>query len=106
MEPITIRPLGNITPLPPLAPMGEPMVGIGAPSGGATFSQILGQVLGATNDANAKADKAILALATGEADDLHTVSLAVAQADLTFRMLLEMRNRLTEAYQEVMRMQV
>jgi flagellar hook-basal body complex protein FliE len=32
--------------------------------------------------------------------------LAVSQADLSFRMILEIRNRLTEAYQEIMRMQV
>jgi flagellar hook-basal body complex protein FliE len=32
--------------------------------------------------------------------------LAVAQADLSFRLILELRNRLSEAYQEIMRMQV
>ena len=42
----------------------------------------------------------------GETDNLHSVMLQMAQADLAFRLVLEVRNRLTEAYQEVMKMQV
>jgi flagellar hook-basal body complex protein FliE len=100
----TVAALPPLSPLPPLGPT-SPQSEVGAAAGG-SFQQILGQVLGPVADTNAKADQAIQALATGQADDLHTVSLAVAQADLAFRMLLELRNRLTEAYQEVMRMQV
>jgi flagellar hook-basal body complex protein FliE len=99
-----LPPLAALQPLPPLSQASVPTE-TPAVAGG-TFQQILGQVLQPIADSNAKADAAIQALATGQADDLHTVSLAVAQADLAFRMLLELRNRLTEAYQEVMRMQV
>jgi flagellar hook-basal body complex protein FliE len=63
-------------------------------------------LLAGNQQANAAADAAVTALATGEAQDLHTVSLAVAQADLSFRLILELRNRLTDALQEVTRMQV
>ncbi len=99
--------IGSLKQLPPLEPLSigtTPNVA-GASTGG-TFQQLLSQVLSSSAETNAKADQAIQALATGQADDLHTVTLAVAQADLAFRMLLELRNRLTEAYQEVMRMQV
>ena len=100
--------IGRLTPLPRLAPLES--TGIAAPTqggaAGGTFQQILGQVLGADASANARADQAIQALATGQTDDLHSVSLAVAEADLTFRMILELRNRTTEAFQEVLRMQV
>jgi flagellar hook-basal body complex protein FliE len=99
-----LPPLAALQPLPPLSQAS--VQGETPAMAGGTFQQILGQVLQPIADSNAKADAAIQALATGEADDLHTVSLAVAQADLAFRMLLELRNRLTEAYQEVMRMQV
>ena len=67
---------------------------------------MLGDLLTGEANASQQADQAIQAMATGSADGLHTVSLAVARADLNFRLILEVRNRLTEAYQEVMRMQM
>ena len=38
--------------------------------------------------------------------ELDEVMLAMAKADVSFRMMVEVRNKLVEAYQEVMRMQV
>ena len=70
------------------------------------FAGVLSGVLNANAEANASADAAVRDLATGDAQDLHTVSLAVAQADLSFRLILELRNRLADAFQEVSRMQV
>jgi flagellar hook-basal body complex protein FliE len=48
----------------------------------------------------------VKSLAQGEITDVHEVMLAMTRADLSFRMMLEVRNKLLEAYQEVMRMQV
>jgi flagellar hook-basal body complex protein FliE len=73
---------------------------------GSGFAQVLQGVIGQNTQAQQAADAAVTSLATGQAQDLHTVSLAVAQADLSFRLILELRNRLTDAYQEVQRMQV
>ena len=64
------------------------------------------RVVPSANKAASNNADLICALATGEAQDLHTVSLAVAQADLSFRLILELRNRLADALQEVTRMQV
>jgi flagellar hook-basal body complex protein FliE len=95
--------VGNLTPLAPLTrPTGA--TSETSPAGG--FGQVLGSLLAENQRANAAADAAVAALVTGEAQDLHTVSAAVAQADLSFRLILELRNRLTEAFQEVSRMQV
>lgn len=70
------------------------------------FGQILSKFLGSTSQADADANRAIQALANGEAEDVHTASLAMAQADLSFRLALEIRNRLQEAVQEIFRLQV
>ena len=75
-------------------------------SGGKAFGAVFEQVLANQSQAETAANQAIQNLATGKADNLHAVSLAVAEADLSFRLILELRNKLTEAYQEVMRMQV
>jgi flagellar hook-basal body complex protein FliE len=95
-----------LAPLPRLAPLAapQPQQAAGTPASG--FAQVLNGMLTGQTQANAAADDAVRALATGEAQDLHTVSLAVAQADLAFRMVLELRNRLSDAFQEVSRMQV
>jgi flagellar hook-basal body complex protein FliE len=70
------------------------------------FGKLIDQILGKANEEQAQADQAIRSFAAGETDDLHSVILTVARADLTFRSFLEIRNRLTEAYQEIMRMQI
>lgn len=88
-----------------LSPLSRPTATPAAPAGGG-FGQVLQGVIAQNTQATAAADDAIQALATGQAQDLHSVSLAVTKADLSFRLILEMRNRLTEAYQEVQRMQV
>jgi flagellar hook-basal body complex protein FliE len=73
---------------------------------GNAFGGLVDQLLTGQARAEATAGQAVQALATGQAESMHGVSLAVAQADLSFRLILELRNRVTEAYQEVMRMQV
>lgn len=45
-------------------------------------------------------------LALGEAQNLHQVMIRLEETKLAFQLLVQVRNRLLEAYQEVMRMQV
>ncbi|MDY3555256.1 flagellar hook-basal body complex protein FliE [Gemmata sp. JC717] len=98
--------IATVAPLSRLQPLVAPQAPADPAPGGAPFAGVLNSVLNGNIEANRGADAAVQALATGEAQDLHTVSLAVAQADLSFRLILELRNRLTDAFQEVTRMQV
>jgi flagellar hook-basal body complex protein FliE len=70
------------------------------------FTKVLDQLLGNANGAQGRADQAVQDLVLGRTDEMHNVMLAVAKADLSFRMILELRNRVSDAYQEIMRMQV
>jgi flagellar hook-basal body complex protein FliE len=70
------------------------------------FTKVVNDLIGYANGQQVTADRAVQDLALGKPDNLHTVMLSVAQADLSFRLFLEIRNRLTDAYQEIMRMQV
>ena len=96
----------------PVGPVGLVSVGDAAgpaqarPAGKSPFGDVVEKLLGDANSGQLQADQAIRDLAMGQADNLHDVMLAVAKADLTFRTILEVRNRLTDAYQEVMRMQL
>ncbi len=100
---MAVSSLGSLAPLAPLTPSARPDAAGPAGSG---FAQLLQGVIAQNATASSGADAAVASLASGQSQDLHTVSMAVAQADLTFRLILEMRNRLTDAFQEVQRMQV
>lgn len=52
-----------------------------------------------------EADRKAEELAVGKPFDLHEIAIATEKADLSFRLLLQIRNKLLEAYQEIMRMQ-
>lgn len=52
------------------------------------------------------ADEAAVRLATGEARDLHEVMIMTEQANLALQLTLQVRNKVLDAYQEIMRMQV
>jgi len=58
------------------------------------------------NERLVNADIAIQQLAVGETQSLHDVMIRLEEARHSFQLLVQVRNRLLEAYQEVMRMQV
>ena len=72
----------------------------------ARFGQLIEHFVSDANAQHVHADTAVQELITGDVDNVHSVVLSVAKADLAFRMVLEIRNRLIDAYQEVMRMQI
>jgi flagellar hook-basal body complex protein FliE len=58
------------------------------------------------NDSQIAGDQAIVKLESGEAKHLHEVMIAVEEADISLRMLVQMRNKALSAYEEIMRMQI
>ncbi|HZV65292.1 MAG TPA: flagellar hook-basal body complex protein FliE [Telluria sp.] len=75
-----------------------------APAAG--FGDWFAQELGQVNTSIVNADHDIRLLATGQATSLHEVMIHLEEAKLSFQLLAQVRNRLLDAYQEVMRMQV
>lgn len=75
-------------------------------SNGVAFNEIVESFLRDVNTQQVNADAAVQKLVTGETDNVQEVMLALSQADLSFRMFMELRNKMTDAYQEVMRMQL
>ena len=52
------------------------------------------------------ADKMAVSVSTGKTENLHETMLALSQAELGFNLMVQVRNRALEAYQEIMRMPV
>ena len=100
---MTIQPTG---PIAGLLGLSESTTEVRSASPVDAFGKVIDQLLSSHAATEAKADQAILDLALGRTDDLHSVALAASMVDLSFRKILEIRNRLLEAYQEIMRMQV
>ena len=95
--------IGGLSPLTPSLPSTGGATGTPA---GADFGSALKQAVGALGDLSGKADASSMALAKGEPIDIHEVMLNTEQASLGFSMALQVRNKLIDAYQEVMRMSV
>ncbi len=70
------------------------------------FGSALGQAIEQVNGAQKAADDQISAFVAGEQENLHEVMISMNQAELYFQMMTEVRNRMLETYQELMRMQV
>ncbi len=74
--------------------------------GGPSFGDTLQNAIGRVDGAQKNADSQIEAFVAGEQDNLHEVMISMNQARLTFQLMTEVRNKMLDTYQELMRMQV
>lgn len=70
------------------------------------FGEFLAQAMEQNRNVQARADQAVETLVSGEGGNLHEVMLAMEEADLSMRLLVQVRNKVVEAYHEIMQMQV
>jgi flagellar hook-basal body complex protein FliE len=98
----------DITQIPELAGIRPPDLERGAEAGKGegSFANLLKDSVSEVNRLQKEAGEAITAYATGEKASLHDTMIAIEQADVSFRLLMQVRNKIVEAYQEVLRMQV
>ena len=73
---------------------------------GTSFMDHLKSGIEEVNHMQKTADKMAMEVASGKSENLHETMLATTQAEIAFNLMVQLRNRALEAYQEVMRMQV
>jgi flagellar hook-basal body complex protein FliE len=71
-----------------------------------SFSDILKKSIEQVNNAQLQADEAIKKAVSGENTDIHDTMIAIQKADVSLKLMMEVRNKLLEAYQDIMRTQV
>lgn len=71
-----------------------------------TFADTLKEAVGTVNAIHKQADVKAQELATGKTDNIQEVMMASEKADIALRLMVNVRNKIIEAYQEVMKMQV
>jgi flagellar hook-basal body complex protein FliE len=79
---------------------------LGKENSGTSFGEVLKDAISTVNQLQVQSNQDIEKLMTGESQDLHTTVIAMQKADLSFQMMMQVRNKIVQAYQEIMRMQV
>ena len=73
---------------------------------GPSFADTLKEAVNNVNNMQLDADNKAQELATGKTDDIAGTMIAVEKADIALRAMVQVRNKIIEAYQEIMKMQV
>jgi flagellar hook-basal body complex protein FliE len=94
--------IGGNTLLPPLE-RGSSGQGKGIET---PFGTVLKQTMKDINDLQLQADQTIEKVEVDNSASLHEAMIALEKADISFKAMMQVRNKIIEAYQEVMRMQV
>jgi flagellar hook-basal body complex protein FliE len=89
---------------PLLGPTGQK--GQGTVKKGESFDSVFTRSLQEVNRLQNEANQAIEAMAKGDVQNIHETMIALEKADISFRLMMQVRNKIVEAYQEIMRMQV
>jgi len=78
----------------------------GGASEGGGFVDQLKSAIGKANDVQLQAGQAVDALMTGQTQDVHRTMVALQEADVSFQLMMQIRNKLVSAYEEIQRMQI
>lgn len=96
----------------PISPLqaGRPILPIdlpgAAPQGAGQFQGLLRDAIQKVEGFRQNADTSVEKMLSGEGEELHQTVLATQRAELAFELFLQVRNKVVQAYQEVMRMQM
>ena len=73
---------------------------------GGSFQNLLGNFVGDVNAQQLAANDAVTGLMSGKNVSLHQAMISMEEASVSFQMMVEVRNKLLDSYQELMRMQI
>lgn len=75
-------------------------------NGTTDFAQELKNALGNVNQMQVEGEKAMSDIATGSVKDLHQAAIAIDKAEISMKLMLEVRNKALNAYKEITRTQM
>lgn len=71
-----------------------------------SFADTLNEAINNVNELQKSSDKAMQNLATGRTDNVAEVMIAAEKADIALKLMVQVRNKIIDAYQDIMKMQV
>src|SRR5579864_783531 len=90
----------------PLQPLKGPSETNQVQPAGESFANVLGKMVQEVGARQGAANDAVAALQSGQNVSLHQAVIAMEEANISFQLMVEVRNKLLDSYQELMRMQV
>jgi flagellar hook-basal body complex protein FliE len=85
----------------------KPGLSAGVPDAqGPAFAQTLKESIDKVNTLQLEADRSIQALSTGESQNLHQTMISMEKARVSFELMMQVKNKIITAYEEMMRMQI
>lgn len=101
MDVASLSGLSHVTFLPPLLnQVGEKATNV------MQFSDLVSQGIASVNEQLSESQVDLQTLATGDVQSLHQIMIRMEESRLSFQLMVQVRNRLLESYQEVMKMQI
>jgi flagellar hook-basal body complex protein FliE len=98
---IPVEQLQGLFPTDEIAP-----VPAAAPDPAGTFGKMVSEGLAHVNDQLLASQTGLQRLATGDVQSVHQIMIQLEESRLSFQLILQVRGRLLEAYQDVMKMQI
>jgi flagellar hook-basal body complex protein FliE len=95
----------SIPPIAPAAPIVAPHP-VSQATGDAAFQSVFADAISRVESFQNNAQMSVNRFLSGEGEELHQVAIKTQQAELSFDLFMQVRNKIVAAYQEVMRMQV
>jgi len=87
-------------------PLGQPGEINPSQPAGDSFGNVLGKLISDVNTKQNAATAAVDGLQSGQPVPLHQAVIAMEEANVSFQLMVEVRNKLLDSYQEMMRMQI
>lgn len=96
------------TPISSIAPIAMPQLTAAAGAAGqpGEFQSVLSSAIDSIQSLEDNAAGSVQKFLTGENEEIHTTILATQKAELAFELGLQIRNKVVDAYQEIMKMQM
>jgi flagellar hook-basal body complex protein FliE len=98
--------IAGISAIPQIAPIATPVSPGADTAAGEAFHAAFTDAVSKVESFQQNAEASVNRFLSGEGEELHQVALSAKQAELSFDLFLQVRNKVVAAYEEVMRMQV
>jgi flagellar hook-basal body complex protein FliE len=105
MDDMTIKSAG-VSSVGNLAGMSSALSPMGETHAGGSFLGSLKDAIAQVNEVQLDASQAVDKFVSGESENVHQMMMALQKADVSFQLMMQVRNKLVSAYEDIQRMQM